>query len=37
MDATVLDGVYEAFQDYHAHFAPFYGRKQWRERGRQSS
>ena len=35
MDAAALERVYEAFQDFHAYFAPVFGRKQWRERSEQ--
>ena len=35
MDAAALERVYEAFQDFHAYFAPAFGRKQWRERSGQ--
>ena len=35
MDAAALEGVYEGLQDFHAYFAPVFGRKQWRERGGQ--
>ena len=31
MDAAELERVYEAFQEFHAYFAPAFGRKQWRE------
>ena len=30
MDAAALEGVYQAFQKFHAYFAPAFGRKQWR-------
>lgn len=32
-DVADLERVYEAFRDFHAYFAPAFGRKQWRERG----
>ena len=35
MDASALEGVYEGLQDFHAYFAPVFGRKQLRERGGQ--
>ena len=35
MDAAALAGVYEGLQEFHAYFAPVFGRKQWRERGGQ--
>ena len=35
MDATTLARLYEAFQEFHACFAPAFGRKQWRERSGQ--
>ena len=35
MDAAALERVYEAFQEFHAYFAPAFGRKQWRERSGQ--
>ena len=35
MDAAVVERVHEAFQDFHAYFAPAFGRKQWRERSGQ--
>ena len=35
MEAAALEGVYEGLQDFHAYFAPVFGRKQWRERGGQ--
>ena len=31
MDAATLAREYEAFQEFHACFAPAFGRKQWRE------
>ena len=31
MDAAALEGVYEAFQDFHSYFAPDFGRKEGRE------
>ena len=34
MEAEELDRVYEAFRDFHAFFAPAFGRKQWREHSR---
>ena len=34
-DAAALEEVHEALQDFHAYFAPVFGRKQWRERSRQ--
>ena len=30
-----MEGVYEGLQEFHAYFAPVFGRKQWRERGGQ--
>ncbi len=30
MDAAALERVCEAFQEFHAYFAPEFGRKQWR-------
>ena len=35
MDAATLARMYEAFQEFHAYFAPAFGRKQWRERSGQ--
>ena len=35
MDAAALEVVYDAFQDFHAYFAPVFGRKQWRDRSGQ--
>ena len=35
MDAAALEGVSGALRDFHAYFAPVFGRKQWRERGGQ--
>jgi SRSO17 transposase len=34
MEAEELDRVYETFCDFHAFFAPAFGRKQWREHSR---
>ena len=34
MDTADLEGVYEAFQDFHAYFAPVFGRKESREHSR---
>ena len=34
MDIAELDRVYETFRDFHAFFAPAFGRKQWREHSR---
>ena len=35
MDTAASERVYGAFQDFHAYFAPAFGRKQWRERSEQ--
>ena len=35
MDAADLERVYEAFQDFHAYFAPIFGRRESREHSRQ--
>ncbi|MCE2499612.1 MAG: hypothetical protein J4G13_01970 [Dehalococcoidia bacterium] len=35
MDAAALERVCEAFPEFHAYFAPAFGRKQWRERSGQ--
>src|SRR5579863_7157190 len=34
MDVESLSHLNETFEQFHAHFAPFFGRKQWRERSR---
>jgi len=34
MDVESLSRLNETFEQFHAHFAPFFGRKQWRERSR---
>ena len=34
MDAANFERVYDGFQQFHAFFAPAFGRKQWRERSR---
>ena len=34
MDAANFERVYDGFQQFHAFFAPVFGRKQWRERSR---
>ena len=34
MDAANFERVYDGFQQFHAFFAPAFGRKQWRERRR---
>lgn len=34
MDQVTLDTVYAAFLAFHAHFAPSFGRKQWRHRAK---
>ena len=34
MDAASFERVYDGFQQFHAFFAPAFGRKQWRERSR---
>ena len=31
MEAVEFEGVYQEFRDFHAFFAPTFGRKQWRE------
>ena len=31
MEVEAFERVYEAFGDFHALFAPAFGRKQWRE------
>ena len=31
MEVDAFERVYEAFGDFHAFFAPAFGRKQWRE------
>jgi len=31
MEVAEFERVYEAFRDFHAFFAPAFGRKQWRE------
>ena len=34
MDVGAFERVYQAFGEYHAFFAPAFGRKQWREHSR---
>ena len=34
MDAADLERVYQAFQDFHAYFAPAFGRRETREHSR---
>ena len=34
MDTADLEGIYQAFQDFHAYFAPVFGRKESREHSR---
>ncbi len=34
MEARAFERVYEAFSEFHAFFAPAFGRKQWREHNR---
>ena len=34
MDAAVFEQVYGAFQDFHAYFAPLFGRREAREHSR---
>ena len=34
MDATAFEQVYGAFQDFHAYFAPLFGRREARDHGR---
>jgi len=34
MDAASFERVYDSFQEFHAFFAPYFGRKQWREHSR---